>query len=165
MKLASCRFGICVTALLWAGAEPVQAEAVKLSGWFACEKCTASRVAKGDLRPSNPECAKMCIDKGSEGVFLSEQGKESLRSGTIHPSRMTSAFTSKSPEKLIRPPRPSRSRQSRDSNMRERHARGLETEPGNSGSIIYFRSRYDAGVNTASASGTISTLPASRPPD
>ena len=79
MELASRRFGICVTALLWAGAEPAQAEAVKLSGWFACEKCTASRVAKGDLRPSNPECAKMCIDKGSEGVFLSEQGKESLK--------------------------------------------------------------------------------------
>src|SRR2546423_69528 len=78
MKLASCRFGLCLTALVWVCAEPVRADAVKLSGWFACEKCTASRVAKGDLRPSNPECARVCIDKGSEGVFIREQRKESL---------------------------------------------------------------------------------------
>ena len=79
MKLASCGFGLCLTALLGAAAEPVRAGAVKLSGWFACEKCTASRVAKGDLRPSNPDCARQCIDKGSEAVFISEQGKELLK--------------------------------------------------------------------------------------
>ena len=79
MKLASCGFGLCFAALLWAGAGSAQAGAVKLSGWFACEKCTAPRVAKGDLRPSNPVCARECIDKGSEGVFLSEQGKELLK--------------------------------------------------------------------------------------
>ena len=79
MKLASCGFGLCLTALLGAAAEPVRAGAVKLSGWFACEKCTASRVAKGDLRPSNPGCARECIDKGSEGVFISEQRNELLK--------------------------------------------------------------------------------------
>lgn len=52
---------------------------VKLTGWFSCDKCTASRVANGDIRPSNPVCAKDCIDKGDHGVFLSEQGKESLK--------------------------------------------------------------------------------------
>ena len=52
---------------------------MKLTGRFACEKCTAPRAAKGDLRPSNPECAKQCIDKGSEAVFISEQGKELLK--------------------------------------------------------------------------------------
>jgi hypothetical protein len=55
------------------------AETVKLTGWFACEKCTAPRAAKGDLRPSNPECARRCIDNGSDPVFISEQGKELLK--------------------------------------------------------------------------------------
>ena len=79
MKLASYALALGLTALLWAGAEPAQAGAVTLTGWFACEKCTASRVTKGDLRPSNPECARECIDKGSEAVFISEQGKELLK--------------------------------------------------------------------------------------
>jgi hypothetical protein len=60
----------------WAVAAPAT---VKLTGWFACDKCTAARVAKGDLRPSNPECAKTCIEHGDPAVFLSEQGKESLK--------------------------------------------------------------------------------------
>ncbi len=58
---------------------PAADSPVKLTGWFACEKCTASRVAKGDLRPSNPECAKQCIDKGDHAVFIDEQGKQLLR--------------------------------------------------------------------------------------
>jgi hypothetical protein len=52
---------------------------MKLSGWFACEKWTASRVAKGDVRPSNPVCAKESIENGSEAVLVSEQGKELLK--------------------------------------------------------------------------------------
>jgi hypothetical protein len=52
---------------------------VKLTGWFACDKCTSARVAKGDIRPSNPVCAKECIEKGDDAVFLSEQGKRSLK--------------------------------------------------------------------------------------
>ena len=54
---------------------PARTPAPKLTGWFACEKCTASRVGKGDLRPSNPECARQCIEKGSEAVFIDEQGQ------------------------------------------------------------------------------------------
>ena len=79
MKLASCALSFCSIALLWTGVEPIQGEPLKLTGWFACEKCTASRVAKGDLLPSNPVCAKECIEKGSEAVFISEQGKELLK--------------------------------------------------------------------------------------
>ena len=45
---------------------------VKLTGWFACEKCTAARVAKGDIRPSNPECARQCITKGDEAAYASQ---------------------------------------------------------------------------------------------
>jgi hypothetical protein len=79
MKLASYVFGLCSIALLWTGAEPAKAEVAKVTGWFACEKCTAPRVANGYLRPSNPDCAKECIEKGSEAVFISEQGKELLK--------------------------------------------------------------------------------------
>ena len=66
-------------AVLFAGTASAGAETVKLTGWFTCDKCTAARIAKGDIRPSNPVCAKECIDKGDEAVFLSEQGKESLK--------------------------------------------------------------------------------------
>jgi hypothetical protein len=54
---------------------PARTAAPKLTGWFACEKCTSPRVGKGDLRPSNPECARQCIEKGSEAVFIDEQGQ------------------------------------------------------------------------------------------
>jgi hypothetical protein len=69
---------LCVAATLL-GALPTFGATVKLTGWFACDKCTAQRVAKGDIRPSNPVCAKDCIDKGDEAVFLSEQGKEAFK--------------------------------------------------------------------------------------
>lgn len=52
---------------------------VKLTGWFSCEKCTAPKAARGEFRPSNPVCARNCIEKGSEPVFISEQGKELLK--------------------------------------------------------------------------------------
>jgi hypothetical protein len=79
MRLRTSGLGLCSIALLLTCAEPALAEAVKLRGWFACEKCTASRVAKGDLRPSNPVCSRECIDKGSAEVFISEHGKELLK--------------------------------------------------------------------------------------
>ena len=68
-----------LAGVLFATSAPAGPATVKLTGWFACEKCTAARVAKGDITPSNPVCAKQCIDKGDEAVFLSEQGKESLK--------------------------------------------------------------------------------------
>lgn len=77
-RAVSC-LAICVTAALTTSAAPGESQTVKLTGWFACNKCTAERVAKGDIRPSNPVCAKDCIDKGDDPVFLSEQGKESLK--------------------------------------------------------------------------------------
>jgi hypothetical protein len=78
MKPVLRSLGLSVS-LLCASTMPASAAKVKLTGWFACEKCTASRVAKGDLRPSNPDCARQCIGKGDAAVFLSEQGKELLR--------------------------------------------------------------------------------------
>jgi hypothetical protein len=66
-------------AMLGFRAECSGAGAVSLTGWFACDKCTRARVTSGDIRPSHPDCAKACINKGSDPVFLSEQGKESLK--------------------------------------------------------------------------------------
>ena len=78
MTRGSCYVAVWLAGL-FAGTAPAGPATVKLTGWFACEKCTAARVAKGDIRPSNPVCAKECIDKGDEAVFLSEQEKSSLK--------------------------------------------------------------------------------------
>lgn len=79
MKLGFNWAGLCFLALALTNIKPAQPATMKWTGWFACEKCTASRVARGDLRPSNPVCAKECIESGSEAVFISEQGKEMLK--------------------------------------------------------------------------------------
>src|SRR5205807_969730 len=79
MKLIAYAIRLCGIALLTVGAAKLPAETIKLTGWFACEKCTAPRAANGDFRPSNPDCARQCIDKGSEAVFISEQGKDLLK--------------------------------------------------------------------------------------
>ena len=68
-----------VACVVFAGRAFAGAPWVTLTGWFACDKCTAERVAKGEIRPSNPVCSRQCIEKGDEPVFLSEQGKESLK--------------------------------------------------------------------------------------
>jgi hypothetical protein len=70
-----------VIALIFIGlaAAAARAETVTLTGRFSCAKCTAARVATGDLRPSNPVCARKCIDKGGDAVFLTEETKESLK--------------------------------------------------------------------------------------
>jgi len=76
MKQALLTLGLCSIALLAFGASPGP---TKLTGWFACEKCTASRVAQGELRPSHPDCARRCIEEGAAAVFLDEEGKQSLK--------------------------------------------------------------------------------------
>jgi len=49
-----------------------------LTGWFADEGCAKGKVASGIIGPTNPECARTCIEKGNRVVFISEQGKEML---------------------------------------------------------------------------------------
>lgn len=51
---------------------------VTLTGWFSDEGCAKGRVASGNISPTNPDCAKQCLDKGARAVFISEQGKEML---------------------------------------------------------------------------------------
>jgi len=79
MRFALFALGLCSIGLLSIASKPAPAAAEKLTGWFACEKSTAPRAANGDLRPSNPVCAKQCIAQGSEPVFISEQGKQLLK--------------------------------------------------------------------------------------
>ena len=52
---------------------------VTLTGWFSDEGCAKGRVASGVISPNNPDCVKQCLDKGSQAVFMSEQGKEMLK--------------------------------------------------------------------------------------
>jgi hypothetical protein len=39
----------------------------------------AALSSAGETGPTNPDCAKKCIDKGSAAVFVSEQGKQMLK--------------------------------------------------------------------------------------
>lgn len=79
MKRRICCPMICLGVVIMTGRAPAQPANVKLTGWFASDKCTAARVAKGEIRPSNPVCAKQCIERGDAAVFLSEERKESLK--------------------------------------------------------------------------------------
>ena len=79
MKLKMICTVLWLVGVVMTGRAPAAAPTVKLMGWFACSKCTAARVANGDIHPSNPVCAKECIDNGDDAVFLNEQGKESLK--------------------------------------------------------------------------------------
>jgi len=54
-------------------------KSVTWTGWFSEVDCAASRAARGDITPTNPECAKTCIEKGAAPVFLSEQAKAMFR--------------------------------------------------------------------------------------
>jgi hypothetical protein len=46
-----------------------------LRGWFVDEACTRGRVAKGEIEPDNPDCAKRCVKEGSKLMFMSETDK------------------------------------------------------------------------------------------
>ena len=49
-----------------------------LTGWFSDEGCAKGRVQSGSIGPTNPDCAKKCLDKGARAVFISEPGREML---------------------------------------------------------------------------------------
>ena len=52
-----------------------ESRTVTWTGWFADQRCVAPRAAKGVFTPSNPECARKCIEEGSAVVFLPDQQK------------------------------------------------------------------------------------------
>ena len=68
-----------LTGVLLLGAEAATTSQVTLTGWFSDESCAKGRVEAGLIGPTNPDCAKKCLDQGAVPVFISEQGKELLR--------------------------------------------------------------------------------------
>lgn len=48
---------------------------VTWTGWFSDKSCASAYVARGDIRPNNPNCVKECLDEGAAAVFVSEQAK------------------------------------------------------------------------------------------
>jgi hypothetical protein len=52
---------------------------ITVTGFFADLNCMKPRAANGDLTPSNPECARQCLEKGSPLVFIDERAKAYIR--------------------------------------------------------------------------------------
>lgn len=73
--ICSVSVAVCIIA-----ATPVTSatKAVTLTGWFSDESCAKARLAAGVVGPTNPVCAKRCIDQGKRVVFIDEKGKDVL---------------------------------------------------------------------------------------
>ena len=72
MRAVLALFTICCVA----GAAE---KTVNWTGWFSDEGCAKGRVAAGLITPTNPDCARSCIQKGAAAVFISEQAKALYR--------------------------------------------------------------------------------------
>lgn len=68
------RILIAIT-ILGAAQGPAETKSVTWTGWFSDEGCAAARAASGTFTPTNPECAKNCIEGGAEPVFIGEEIK------------------------------------------------------------------------------------------
>ena len=55
---------LAITFVLGGLAAHAESRTVTWSGWFADQRCVAPRAAKGVFTPSNPECARKCIEEG-----------------------------------------------------------------------------------------------------
>lgn len=44
-------------------------------GWLSDESCATARATGGVFTPTNPDCAKRCIESGKAVVFISENDK------------------------------------------------------------------------------------------
>jgi hypothetical protein len=71
------RILITSLAILILGAAHGRAEtrSVTWTGWFSGHGCASARAASGLFTPTNPECAKKCIEGGAEAVFIGEEAK------------------------------------------------------------------------------------------
>ncbi len=52
---------------------------VTWTGWFSDQQCPSARAASDTFTPTNPDCARKCIENGAEPVFISEQAKAIYR--------------------------------------------------------------------------------------
>jgi hypothetical protein len=55
--------------------EPPASTALTWTGWFSDLDCATSTTKGGVIAPTNPECAKKCLAKGTAPAFISEQAK------------------------------------------------------------------------------------------
>ena len=63
--------------LLCALALPALAQdKVTTTGWFADEGCVRGRVARGEFKANNPDCAEKCIKEGAKAVFIAPNEKK-----------------------------------------------------------------------------------------
>ena len=60
--------GLVVICLTGAAAD----KSVTWTGWFSDFRCASAR---GIIGPTNPDCARTCIEKGAAPAFISEQAK------------------------------------------------------------------------------------------
>ena len=60
---------------LWAVHGCAETRSVTWTGWFSDQGCASGRATSGVFTPTNPECAKKCIEKGVEPVFIAEEAK------------------------------------------------------------------------------------------
>ena len=70
-----CAVGILLAGLLLASDDAGTAKAVTWTGWFSDLDCGRSTTAGGKLGPTNPDCSRRCIEKGTAPAFISEQAK------------------------------------------------------------------------------------------
>jgi len=49
-----------------------------LTGWFSDDKCATGRVKQGLIGPTNPVCAKQCLDSGASQHHLQHQWIENV---------------------------------------------------------------------------------------
>jgi hypothetical protein len=66
---------VSIISLALAGGAGAEEKNVTWTGWFSDMKCAAPRAAAGVFTITNPDCARMCLEKGAAPVFISEQAK------------------------------------------------------------------------------------------
>ena len=59
-----------MASVVSSGAE-VDNKSVTWTGWFSDSQCATARAKSGVFTPTNPDCAKKCMENGSAVVFIS----------------------------------------------------------------------------------------------
>jgi hypothetical protein len=75
MNLSACIAAICLSAAALPSATGAEEKNVTWTGWFSDLECAAARASGGKFGPTNPDCARNCIQKGTPPAFISEQAK------------------------------------------------------------------------------------------
>jgi hypothetical protein len=79
MRLLPFLTTIFAIALTPAGLGSAAEKSVTWTGWFSDFNCASGRAASGIFTATNPDCAKICLEKGAAPVFISEQAKAIFR--------------------------------------------------------------------------------------